>query len=161
MNKLVQFDQNFYLKKEGIIKNISYERSVYESVDVIAIRCVKIPNRTENTEAATEAAKEYQNAKTATKCQIGLLFQYLNVRIPNRTVQTVRKNTESDREYQSGHQIGPRIPKRPPNRPENTETATEIDRIGSRIPNQPSISVFKCENTESDGPTNSQVISPT
>ena len=57
-------------------------------------RCVRIPNRTENTEAATESAREYRN----------------------------------------GH------------------------RIGSRIPNRPSISVFKCENTESDGP-NSQVIS--
>ena len=40
----------------------------------------------------------------------------------------VRKNTESDREYRNGH------------------------RIGSRIPNRPSISVFKCENIESDGP---------
>ena len=35
MNELVQFDQNFDLKKEeGIIEKISYERLVYESVDV-------------------------------------------------------------------------------------------------------------------------------
>ena len=35
MNELVQFDQNFDLKKkEGIIEKISYERRVYESVDV-------------------------------------------------------------------------------------------------------------------------------
>ena len=34
MNELVQFDQNLYFKKEGIIEKISYERRVYESVDV-------------------------------------------------------------------------------------------------------------------------------
>ena len=81
--------------------------------------------------------------------------------------RSVRKNTESDREYRNGHRIGQRIPKRPPNRPKYTETATESSkiyrnghRIGSRTPNRSSISVFKCENTQSDG-QNSHVISLT
>ena len=35
VNELVQFDQNFdFLKKKGSLKKISYERRVYESVDV-------------------------------------------------------------------------------------------------------------------------------
>ena len=34
VNELVQFDQNFYFKKEGIIEKISYERRVCESVYV-------------------------------------------------------------------------------------------------------------------------------
>ena len=34
VNKLVQFDQKFELKKEGTIEKISHERRVYESVDI-------------------------------------------------------------------------------------------------------------------------------
>ena len=35
VNELVQFDQNFDLKKRRDHQKISYERRVYESVDVI------------------------------------------------------------------------------------------------------------------------------
>ena len=40
MNELVQFDQNFDFKKDGIIEKISYERHVYESVDVRSLSWV-------------------------------------------------------------------------------------------------------------------------